>query len=379
MRIRTLAAVPAALAIIATVLTGCTNPSADPEPTVEPTTAPAEPGAEPVAEESDLRTICEGLIPLATVQERFGDDTTLLIDHGPSPEPEFSTWAALASGDVLCFWGNPDQETINANVSLMLFRDGADEYARSREENELLEAEQSGSLDRRFDAFGASVDWCDGYRCETSVLLDEGPSWVTLQLRADEGSTLLDTASMRSRWDPVLEVALAETPAALEAVPDARSAQPACDDLLGLDEASALLGETVTKVTDAGDWLEGATVVGEKWHPAYHGTACRWGDTQEGAAVHVAFIAAPDWVRAASFERVGPTESGFRHTPLTGESITIDGASDAWQFCREPGDGIEECRVDLQVGDVWLQLEGFGVDEPLAVAEAVARNLAGRA
>lgn len=379
LRIRTLAAVPAALAVITAMLAGCTAAQPAPEPPEETPAASSEPSIEPAAETPDLRAICETLIPLATIQERFGDDTTLLIDHGPSPEPEFSTWAALASGDVLCFWGNPDQESVSANVSLMLFRGGADQYARSREENEQLDAGVGGGLDRRFDAFGASVDWCDGYRCESSVLLDDGPTWVTLQLRADEGSSLLDTASMRSRWDPVLEEALTKSPAALEAVPTVGTAQPVCEDLLALDEASELLGEPVTQVSDAGDWLEGATVVGEKWHPAYHGTACRWGDTQEGAAVHVAFIAAPDWVRAASFERVGPTESGFRHTPLTGESITIDGASDSWQFCREPGDGIEECRVDLQVGDVWLQLEGFGVDEPLAVAEAIARNLAGRA
>lgn len=379
MRIRTLAAVPAALVVTIAMLTGCTTPPADSEPTEEPTTAPVEPSVEPAAEAPDLRAICEDLIPLATIQERFGDDTTLLIDHGPSPEPEFSTWAALASGDVLCFWGNPDQETVSANVSLMLFPDAADEYARDREMNEQLEAETGGGVDRRFDALGTSADFCDGFRCENSVLLEDGSTWVTLQLRADEGSSLLDASEMRSRWDPVLESVIAKTPTMLGDVPDARTAQPACDDLLSLEQASALLGEPVTRVSDAGDWLEGATIVGEKWHPAYHGTACRWGDTQESTAVHVSFIAAPEWARIAAFDRVGPEESGFRYYPMTGESIVIDGAVDAWQFCQDPDSGTEECRIDLVLGNVWVQVQGFGVDQPVAVAERIAQNLGTRA
>jgi hypothetical protein len=378
-RIRNRAAVSAALIVVTAMLTGCTAPPTDPRPTSPPATAPVKPSIEPAAEAPDLRAVCEELIPLATIQERFGDDTTLMIDHGPSPEPEFSTWAALASGDVLCFWGNPDQESINANVSLMLFPDAADEYARDRESNEQLEAESDGSLDRRFDAFGSSVDWCEELRCEGGVLLDDGSTWVTLQLRADEGSSLLDSSAMRSRWDPVLESVIADAPAALSAVPDARPAQPACDDLLSLDEAGALLGEPVTKVSDAGDWLEGATVVGEKWHPAYHGTACRWGDTLEGAAMHVSFIAAPDWARASAFERVGPEESAFRHSPLTGESITVDAASDAWQFCPDTETSAGGCRIDLLVGDVWMQIEGFGLDEPADAAERIAQNLDARA
>ncbi len=375
LRIRTLAAVPAALVVITAMLAGCTAAQPTPEPPEETPAASSEPSIDPAAETPDLRAICESLIPLATIQERFGDDTTLLIDHGPSPEPEFSTWAALASGDVLCFWGNPDQESVSANVSLMLFSDAADEYARDREWNEEHEAEFGDSTDRRFDAFGTSIDECFEHRCDSSILLDDGSTWVTLQLQADAGSSLLDGAAMRERWDPVLEAVIASTPATLDEAPDVRSAQPTCDQLLSLEEASELLGETVTRVSDPRGWLEGGTVVSEKWHPAFHGIGCRWGDTLEGAGAQVNFVAAPAWVREAAFERVAEEESVPRDTAYVGREAETAGATAAWEFCTEV-DGVQRsCSFDLLVGEVWLQVSGLGAPSTEAIATAISANL----
>lgn len=375
MRIRTLAAVPAALVVITAMLTGCTAAQPSPEPTGETPAASVEPTVEPAAEVPDLRAICEDMIPLATIQERFGDDTTLLIDHGPSPEPEFSTWAALASGDVLCFWGNPDKQTIDANVSLMLFPNATDEYTRDREWNEEHEAEFGDSTDRRFDAFGTSIDECFEHRCDSSILLDDGSTWVTLQLQADRDSSLLDGTAMRERWDPVLEAVIASAPAALGEAPDVRSAQPSCDQLLSLEEASELLGETVTRVSDPRGWLEGGTVVNEKWHPAFHGTGCRWGDELESPSAHVSFIAAPAWARESSFERVGAEESGERVYPYSGRAIDVEGASDAWEYCIQVDDQVRGCDIDLLVGEFWLQVAGFDAPSTSAIAAAVAANL----
>lgn len=376
MRIRTLTAGSAVLVAISALLTACATSPAEPAPAGSSSQAPT-PGStvEAAIETPDLRAICEGLIPLATIQERFGDDTMLLIDQGPSPEPEFSTWAALASGDVLCFWGNPDQQSYDANVSLMLFEDAADEYARDRTWNEEHAAEFPDSFDRRFDALGASIDTCFEHRCDYGVLLDDGSTWVTLQLQSDRGSSLLAGAAMRERWDPVLETVLAATPSVLSSVDDVRGEQPSCDDLLGLDQASELLGETVSRVSDPRGWLEGGTVISEKWHPAFHGTGCRWGDALESPSAHVSMIAAPAWVRESAFERIGDEESGVRDYPYTGRAMSIAGADDAWEYCVEVDETVRGCDIDLLIGDVWLQIAGFDAPSTTTIAETITTNL----
>jgi len=135
----------------------------------------------------------------------------------------------------------------------------------------------------------------------------------------------------------------------------------------------------VTRVNDPRGALEGGTIVSEKWHPAFHGLGCRWGDTLESPTAQVNLIAAPGWARSSSFERVGPTESAARENPYAGEEIDVPGASEAWQYCIDVDGQVRSCGVDLLVEDVWMQVRAFDAASTSAIAARIAENLEARA
>lgn len=368
LRIRSFAASIAAVMLTAGVLTGCTSPA--PAPTDSPTASAAapEPTPSPTAQAApDLAALCEQLLPLETVQERFGADTTLRVASAPSAVPDLAAWGAVARGDLQCSWGDDGDTYWSSNAVLMMrgddsefeeLRESADEYPSDRD---------------RIDAIGSSVDWChDEQECQFAAAAPDG-GWVGLVLRPDAGSSLLDTAAIRERWTPVLADAASAAATVRGALQPASDTAVACDELLSVDEARELLGDPEAFVSDPRGWGEGGTFVTEKWHVAFNASGCTWASGPEADNVTVYALRAPEWARTAAFENVVATSE--QHA---GEHIEIAGVDDAWMYRYTGGDDVSGIAgtYDLLIGDVWLQLVTTDGDDLDEVVSRIVANLA---
>lgn len=367
MRIRSSAASIAALLVTVGLLAGCTAaaPEADPPAASTPAAEPS-PSATPAAA-PDLADLCEQLLPLETVQERFGDDTVLLTSDDPSPVPDMARWSGLARGNIQCSWGASGDPYWDANAVLLVRSDDAefDELRRSSDEypNER----------ERLDAVGSSVDWCfDREECQFAAARPEG-GWVGLVLRPDAGGNLLDTETIRERWTPTIKAVLDAAPSVTEVSMPEAGPHVACVDLLATDEARDLLGDQEAFLSDPRDWGEGGTFVTEKWHIAFNADGCTWSSGLEADSITVYAVRAPAWAREAAFDDVVAEADQF-----IGERLDVDGVDDAWRY-RYVGDhdvSGSGGTYDLLVDGLWLEVTIGSGQESDRVLSAIVANLA---
>ncbi len=363
MRIRSSAASIAALVVTAGLLAGCTAaaPEADPPAASTPAPEPT-PSAAPAAA-PDLAALCEQLLPLATVQERFGEESELLTGREDT-RPDISAWGGLLRGRINCGWGT----TQDRNVAVTLQRGDNSFFTTMRDSVEDAPATPRGG-DWRYDAFGTSVDACETvyWSCQYSLLLGEQDDWLEIDLRADHGSTLLPAEEMRARWDPEVQRIIDAADELLNGLPEPVAPSPDCESLLSDAEASALIGTDV-QATEPGFFFHDMTLLGAGGPTLRDVDHCLWADYNAG--VSVLMTQDPQDLRASAFATVEERIDGAG----SGEQLEIAGADDAWRSCITSDSG-SDCVVDLRVGDLWMSVRVDGADAE-TVASAAEQMLA---
>ncbi len=368
MRIRSSAASIAALFVTAGLLAGCT--AASPEPVEPPVASAPAPEPAPSATQTaapDLAALCEQLLPLETVQERFGDESELLTGRDDS-RPDISSWGGLLRGRISCGWGTME----NRNVAVTLQRGDNSFFSTMRENVEDAPATPRGG-DWRYDAFGASVDACETvyWSCQYSLLLGAEDDWLEIDLRADHGSTLLPAEEMRERWDPEVQRIIDIADELLDGLPEPVAPSPDCETLLNDAEASALIGTDVQE-TEPGFFFHDMTLLGAGGPTLQDVDHCLWADYNSG--VSVLMTQDPRDLRASAFAAVREEVDGAGG----GEHLEIAGADDAWRSCVS-GDSRTDCALDLRVGDLWLavRVDGADAETVASAAEQIVANLRG--
>ncbi len=353
------------------LLAGCTSPG--PEPTQShpssTTTQTAAPTAQPAAV-PDLAELCEQLLPLATVQERFGQDIVLAATAA-SARPQIAEWSTAARGDLFCQWRTAQPASGTAAVEIITRRGGAGSIHASAKERIASWSSQpdQGGVDAALDRFGDSVDACTVDRCEYSVLTARG-SWLWAAFQAPPRA---DPAveQLRAAADGDLERLTAEIDDILREIDVPRRAVPSCDDLITLEQARGLVGDGALEPIDA---LESSG-----WNPTIlsDGPAalvvlerCDRVDPADLQGISVRYAAVPQSVRDAAFDSVVENVIGDSTDARSGERIEIAGAEAAWRFCFDDGG----CGVDVLAQGVWMQIHAR--DSLLVpAAETIVANL----
>jgi hypothetical protein len=350
--------------LTAGLLAGCTSPA--PTPTEPPTAAaPApEPTPSPSAETApDLIALCEQLLPLETVQERFGDDVELLTGRS-GVRPDISTWAGLLRGRIDCEWGT----TNDRNVAVTLTRGDTSFFSATYRSVESAPATATGG-DWRYDAIGTSVDACETLyaSCQYSLLVGESDDWLEIDLRADAGSSLLPADEIRTRWDPEVQRISEVADEVLGSLPEPVEPSPACESLLSDAEASEILGFEV-RATEPGLFFHDMSLLGAGGPTLKDSDHCLWADYDGGLSVAMTWD--PADLRAAAFDDVTGEIDGVG----SGERVEVAGADDAWSTCFER-EAWTDCSVDLRVGELWLAVQVDGADAG-GIVQAAARIVA---
>ena len=367
MRIRSSAASIAAVMLTAGLLTGCTSPA--PAPTESPTASAAtpEPTPSPTAEAApDLAALCEQLLPLETVQERFGDDSILLTGR-PSARADISGWSGLLRGRLDCDWGTPSDR----NVVVTLSRGDADFFDVMYEQVE----ERNGGSEVRFDTFGRSLDGCDELypSCQYSVLLN-GEDQLEVDLSPDYGSTLLPEEEIRERWDPEVERMMAAADGILASLPIVDPQPVDCASMLSVDEARELLGTDEVFSYDIANGFHDMSLFGVGGPTLSDLDRCDWSNYGSDPMIAVMYTADPGNIRSSAFGSVSAT-SADPSDGVRGEQVEIIAADEAWLYCYPENSGRGDCGLDLQIGGLWLQVEGPDEAITTKTAERIAANL----
>ncbi len=367
MHIRSTATSIAALVLTVGLLAGCSS-AEPPTPEVPTASSPApEPAPSSVAvPPPDLASLCEQLLPLETVRERFGDDSELLTGRA-DVRPDISAWAGLLRGRIDCDWGTADDR----NVAVTLTRGDTSAFANGYRTVEDAPATPVGA-DWRYDAFGTSVDACETvyWSCQYSLLVGEDDDWLEIDLRADQGSSLLPSDEIRARWDPEVQRISELADELLDALPEPVAPSPACDALLTDAEATAIVGYEV-RAEEPSFFFHDMSLLGAGSSTLQDADHCLWSDYNGG--ISVIMTEDPDDFRASAFENVTERLDGVG----SGGRVEIAGADDAWRSCIDRREWVD-CTVDLRIGSLWLSVEVDGAEaEAISdAAEQVATNLA---
>ncbi len=370
MRIRSSAASIAALLISVGLLAGCTAaaPEADPPAASTPAAEPS-PSATPAAA-PDLADLCEQLLPLETVQERFGDDTVLLTGK-PSARADISGWAGLLRGRIDCNWGSVDADRAGRNVTVTLRRGNTDFFTTLYEQTE-----GKGGSEIRYDAFGSSLDGCDPLYpyCQYSALVGD-TDWLELDLTADQGSALLPPDQIRERWDPEVERMIAGADAVLGSLPIVEPQPIGCETMLSAEAARELTGADDVGPVDVSMFFHDMSLLGVAAATLDDLDRCDWSDAEGGSSIEVLYTDDPDDVRARAFAAVS-ADSPDRDDAVEGEAIEVVGADEAWRFCFDAEVTSAGCGIDLRVDGFWMQVRTESPDALLPAVERILANLA---
>lgn len=354
---------------------GCTmwDPALVSPPPVSESPRPT-PTAEPPAEGPSPRisASCDELIPLEALRAIVTEDITFDPERSSSRSPEDAALEQL--GALKCVWANrapvppwEDQDPDYASTMVQVVPDGEASWVRYSQ----IYSRLSGPSPYGDKAIGPNCHGAEPgipgpprHTCNLDALV--GAYWLSLSMTAVGGGTAESNDQLvvlaREITDPLMATLASEEPPAPRWTPPAY--QPVhCQTVLSKEQATSITGVEGLIV---GQYLDGPKV-GQFVH-GLEGTAAKrcllliMGT--DHAVAHISFLPGGGWA--------------FRDRSdvwiATNGAVPLDlaGARPGEEFTEQCVRVEEDCRIDMLVGENWLQVTTYAyVPEKMSFPEGV--------